>query len=219
MIPRPEDWTLPSRGVIVIKLGGSMLLWPGLPDRLRRFLDWARSEGAMTILMTGGGEPANFIRSMDETHHLHRRISHDMAVRAMDLTSHCLAALMEPDLKVVDHFSEFADIWNRGMTPVLAPFRFLTEVDMQQNNALPPSWRVTSDSIAARIAEFVKAHDLILLKSRDVPPGTSIKEAVHLGLVDPMLPEIAARVPRVISLNFRDSTALARELLHQKKTH
>jgi aspartokinase-like uncharacterized kinase len=112
-----------------------------------------------------------------------------MAVRAMDLTSHCLAALMEPDLKVVDHFSEFADVWNRGMTPVLAPFRFLTEVDMQQTNALLPSWRVTSDSIAARIAEFVKAHDLILLKSRDVPPGTSIREAVHLGLIDPMMPE------------------------------
>jgi aspartokinase-like uncharacterized kinase len=170
----------------------------------------------MTILMTGGGEPANFIRSMDESHQMPRRISHDMAVRAMDLTSHCLAALMEPDLKVVDHFSEFADVWNRGMTPVLAPFRFLAEVDMQQANALPPSWRVTSDSIAARIAEFVKAHDLILLKSRDVPPGTSIREAVHLGLIDPMMPEIAAKVPRVISVNFRNPTAIARELLHQR---
>ncbi len=212
MIPRPEDWQIPSRGPVVVKLGGSLLLWKALPARLSGFLDWCREEGAMVILLTGGGEPANFVRGLDHAHDMDDRISHDLAIRSMDLTCHCLASLLPRQLKVVDHFAGFAAVWNETKTPVFAPHRFLTEIDALAPNALPPSWRVTSDSIAARLAETIGAHDLVLLKSRDIAPGTSIRQAVRHGLVDPMLPEVAARVPRVMSLNFRDPTAIAREL-------
>lgn len=213
MIPRPEDWQIPSRGPVVVKLGGSLLLWKSLPQRLSRFLEWCRAEGAMVILVTGGGMPANFVRDLDHTHGMDDTISHDLAVRSMDLTSHCLASLLPRQMSVVDHFSEFGAVWNAGKTPVIAPHRFLTEVDALSPQALPASWRVTSDSIAARLAECVGAHDLILLKSKDVPPGTTIRQAVRHGLVDPMLPQVAARVQRVMSLNFRDPSAVARELI------
>lgn len=212
MIPRPQDWTLPSRGPVVVKLGGSLLLWKRLPERLQQFLNWASGEGAMLILVAGGGDLANFVRAMDHCHDMDDRISHDLAVRSMDLTGHSLASLLPDQLTVVDHFAEFGRVWNAGKTPVMAPHRFLVELDAKQPNALPASWRVTSDSIAARLAETVGAHDLLLLKSRDVPPGTSIRQAVRHGLVDPMLPETAARIPRVLSVNFRDPAAVAREL-------
>ena len=210
-----EDWIVPELGsILVVKLGGSLLLWEGMPDRLRRFLEWAGDQGAKVIVITGGSDPANFIRELDKCHQMPNRSSHDMAVRAMDLTSHCLAALMGPDLEVVDHFSAMKSVWETGCTPVLAPFRFLTEVDALQANALPANWRVTSDSIAARVAEVVKATDLVLLKSRDVPPGTSIREAVRLGLVDPMMPEMATKIPRLITVNFRKQSSMAQELIN-----
>lgn len=214
MIPRPQDWALPSRGPVVVKIGGSLLLWKRLPERLAGFLNWARDEGAMLIVVAGGGEMANFVRALDRCHGMDDNVSHELAVRSMDLTGHCLASLMPGQLGVVDHFAQFSTVWNAGMTPVMAPYRFLTELDRTHDQALPASWRVTSDSIAARLAEFVGAHDLVLLKSRDVPPGTSIRQAVRHGLVDPMLPDVAARIPRVLSLNFRDPSAVARELAH-----
>lgn len=213
MIPRAEDWQLPSRGPVVVKLGGSLLLWRNLPGRLAEFLNWCRNEGAMVVVVTGGGHLANFVRDMDHCHQMDDRISHDLAIRAMDLTSHCLANLLPNDLEIADHFSEFSDIWSRSRTPVLAPFRFMTEIDSRHPDALPPSWRVTSDSIAARVAETMGSHDLILLKSKDVPPGTSIRQAVHHGLVDPMLPEVASNIPRVLSLDFRNPSSIARELI------
>lgn len=213
MIPRPEDWRLPSRGPVVVKLGGSLLMWRDLPSRLTKFLEWCKAEGALAILVTGGGDLANFVRDMDHCHGMDHRLSHDLAIRAMDLTSHCLAGLLPQHLQVVDHFAAFPDAWNAGRTPVMAPFRFLAEYDSTHENALPASWRVTSDSIAARIAETVGAHDLVLLKSRDVLPGTSIRQAVHHGLVDPMLPEIASKITRVLTLNFRDPNGIARELV------
>jgi len=219
MITRPEDWRLPSRGPVVVKLGGSLLLWKDLPARLGKFLDWCKAEGAMTILVAGGGELADFVRAMDHCHHMDDTISHDLAVRAMDLTCHCLASLLPGQLQAVDHFAALPATWNRGLVPVLAPFRFLTELDRQHPHPLPPSWRVTSDSIAARIAETIGSHDLVLLKSRDIPPGTSIRQAVHHGLVDPMLPEAAAKIPRVLTLNFRDPAGIARELLKHHVSH
>jgi len=212
MIPRPEDWQIPSRGPVVVRLGGRLLMWKSLPSRLTRFLEWCREEGAMVFLLTGGGDPANFVRGLDHAHGMDDRISHDLAILAMNFTSHCLASLLPGQLKVVDHFAEFPEVWNENRTPVFAPHRFLTEVDALSPKALPPSWRVTSDSIAARLAETVGAHDMVLLKSRDIPAGSSIRQAVRQGLVDPMLPEVAARVPRVMTLNFRDPAAIAREL-------
>ncbi|MFM1802614.1 MAG: hypothetical protein RJA81_1966 [Planctomycetota bacterium] len=208
-----EDWKLTTHGPIVIKLGGSLLLWRHLPNRLQKFLAWCRSEGALVVLVTGGGELANYVRDLDICHKMDDSLSHNLAIRAMDLTTHCLSNLLPDDLQVTDHFSDFFDIWNRHKIPVLAPFRFMTEMDSQHPQPLPPSWKITSDSIAARIAETMGSHDLILLKSRDVPPGTTIREAVHFGLVDPMLPEIAKKVPRVLSLDFRNPQAIMRELI------
>ena len=213
MISRPQDWNLPTSRPVIVKLGGSLLLWKSLPARLLDFLNWCQNEGATVVLVTGGGHLANFVREMDICHKMDDRISHDLAIRAMDLTSHCLANLLPNELEVADHFSAFPNIWSRNRTPVLAPFRFIAELDRQHPQSLPPSWHITSDSIAARVAEMMGSHDLILLKSRGVPPGTSIRQAVHLGLVDPMLPEISKNVPRVLLLDFRDPSAMACELL------
>ena len=57
------------------------------------------------------------------------------------------------------------------------------------NQVLEHSWRVTSDSIAARVALELNA-DLTLLKSVELPSGKTWHEAARAGLVDDVFPAL-----------------------------
>src|SRR5262249_4553585 len=72
------------------------------------------------------------------------------------------------------------------------------------DDGLPPSWTVTSDSIAARVAETAGASRLVLLKSVDVPGGMPWPEAIANGWVDDYFPTAVARLRCPVGVvNFR----------------
>ena len=80
--------------------------------------------------------------------------------------------------------------------------------DEARPGALPHTWAVTTDSIAARAAEVFGATRLVLLKSVDVPPGISHEEAALSGFVDAHFPLVAARLNCPIEFrNFRHELA------------
>ena len=82
-------------------------------------------------------------------------------------------------------------------------FTFALE-DEARPGALPHTWSVTTDSIAARVAVVHNAEKLILLKSVDVPPGTPWAEAAECGWVDPHFPTLVARHRlNAVAVNFR----------------
>ena len=86
---------------------------------------------------------------------------------------------------------------------VLNPFTFAQEDDSRPG-ALPHTWEVTTDSLAARAAVVFRAERLILLKSVDIPPGTPWEIAAANGWVDAHFPQIAATLACPISvINFR----------------
>jgi hypothetical protein len=93
-----------------------------------------------------------------------------MAVLAMDQFAHLIvdrraqAALVTGPVEIERALAE-------DRLPVLAPYRWLRERD-----PLPHAWDVTSDSIAAWVADALGAHRLVLVK----PP-----HAEGVGLVDP----------------------------------
>ena len=65
---------------------------------------------------------------------------------------------------------------------------------------LPASWDVTSDSIAARVAQVLKASELVLLKSVDAP-SRDADELAKLAIVDKFFPEIAGSIAwRIVNL-------------------
>jgi hypothetical protein len=123
----------------------------------------------------------------------------------MDLTAIFLAALL-PGSVVVDRIESLDDAWSTGSIPVLAPRRSISDFARTGRPVLPASWNVTSDTIAARIAEDLGADCLILLKSAPLPATASRGEAARLGLVDPMLPAAARCVARVEYLNLREQS-------------
>ena len=58
------------------------------------------------------------------------------------------------------------------------------EEQQQVAGRLPIGWEVTSDSIAARIAELTGSVELVLLKSTLPPAGASVSQLVANGYVD-----------------------------------
>jgi aspartokinase-like uncharacterized kinase len=187
---------------VVIKVGGSLLGWPGFPGRLEGFLGAVASR--RVALVVGGGAAADLVRQLDATHSLGEARSHALALRALDLTAH-LAASLVPGLQVVERPAELGAVWRDGRTPVLAPRWFLENVDRYAEDPLPETWECTTDSIAARVARAIGASELVLLKSTSPGRVTSRTEAARLGLVDPRFPEASAWLDEVSVVNLRES--------------
>jgi 5-(aminomethyl)-3-furanmethanol phosphate kinase len=203
----------------VIKVGGSLLDWPGLPGRLTEFLDGRRTSkpAERLALIAGGGPAADLIRTLDRIHGLGDQTAHVLALHALDLTAIVLAAIV-PGSQAVDRIEALTGAWDAGVVPILAPRPFLSVIDQPGSGSgldpLPASWDVTSDSIAARIAVYLEADALIMLKSASLPPGASrdIDTAARLGFVDPTFPAAARAMPRVAYLNLREPAAELEDL-------
>ena len=177
-----------SKPLVVVKVGGSLLGWPPLPGRLSAYL--GGRAGDRLVLVVGGGGAADWVRGLDRDHGLGEGRSHELALRALDLTAHALAAVV-PGLDVVERVGDFAACWASGRVPVLAPRGFLDEDERTAADPLPRSWDVTTDAISARLAVRLGAGELALLKSAPLPPGADRAEAARLGLVDPAFPGVA----------------------------
>jgi 5-(aminomethyl)-3-furanmethanol phosphate kinase len=200
-------------GQMVVKVGGSLFDLPDLGPRLRTWLNESVVHGDETpgprriILVAGGGELAETIRRWDRRHPLGAERAHWLAVRAMSLNSHVLAELL-PDAEVVQTLPACEDCWNRRRLPVFDPLALLRGEDARPDR-LPYSWIVTSDSIAARLAQRAGAEALFLLKSCSVAAGTSLEELADEGIVDEFLPrlaelaQVAGPFPVVSVVNFR----------------
>ncbi len=189
----------------VIKVGGSLFDWPEFPRRLSGFVDARKAldRDERLVLIAGGGPAADVVRALDRIHGLGDQAAHRLALRAMDLTAYFLSAIV-PGAVLVEHGDDFHRAWTAGLIPVLAPRCIIAEIERTEEHALPASWDVTSDSIAAQIASHLAADRLILLKSAPLPDNTDRHQAVRLGLVDAMLPLVARSLRRVEYMNLRD---------------
>jgi aspartokinase-like uncharacterized kinase len=183
----------------VIKAGGSLFDWPDLIPTLDRFLALFR----LPVVVSGGGPAADLVRNVDKTHGLGAESAHWLAIRAMELNGRWLGGLLngfKSQLRKEDpgHDELPYDLagcrreWGAGRVPVIDAWTFC-RADDRRVGALSHDWSVTSDSIAARVAEYFEAEDLWLLKSADGARGTTLREAALRGLIDSTVPVIAER--------------------------
>jgi aspartokinase-like uncharacterized kinase len=189
----------------VVKVGGSLYEWPHLRKRLRSWLVAEWSSGFGVILVPGGGRTADAVRELDRRHGLGEENSHWLALRALSLNAHFLAALL-PFARVIEDVKDAEETWFAGQTPILDVHAF-ARADEGRAGCLPSSWTVTSDSLAARAAVIHEADYLVLLKSVTIPQGMDWEEAAKRGFVDTWFAWTLQRASdrlRVQSLNFRD---------------
>jgi len=173
----------------VVKVGGSLFDLPDLGKQLRRWLDqW---EKPRMLLMPGGGLAADAVRAFDRAQQLGEEAAHWLALDAMRLNVSLLLAVLPNSERVTD-LDGCRHQWDRGRTPILDVLPFTT-LDESNSARLPHSWQVTSDSLAARVAEVWGAARLILLKSTALPAGLDWGEAGRRGLVDACFGEVVHR--------------------------
>lgn len=191
----------------MVKVGGSLLSHPDLGRRLQTWL----GHQPHSLLLVGGGPTTDLIRQAQANHGFSEQAAHDLAIRALGFNAHWLATML-PEAMVVQSFAEFTDIWQRGVTPILDPSRSLiaqrpdspgpggrhNEMESPALSALLPiGWHVTSDSIAAFLAEQWGADRLILLKSCPPPHATDRTAWAAASYVDPYFPIAAAALTDV----------------------
>jgi aspartokinase-like uncharacterized kinase len=115
------------------------------------------------LVVPGGGPFADAVREADRRLLLSQDASHWMAVLAMDQYAQLVASRL-PNSRLVFGLRDIAEAIEAGHVPVLAPSEWMREED-----PLPHSWDVTSDSISAWVAGRLGAERLVLVK----PPGAS----------------------------------------------
>jgi len=194
---RVEERTVSVR---VVKLGGSLLEWPQLAERLRAWL--AIQPPAANILIVGGGTLVDALRKLDAAERLPSDTSHWLAIRAMGVTAAMVASLLQ-EARLVGAIEQL-EFTECCPLQILDVGHFLRN-DEHSADALPASWDVTSDSISARVASVLQANELILLKS-SLPAGSShLQTLADNGYVDAYFPRVAGSLQvRCVNLRSED---------------
>ena len=171
----------------VVKVGGGLAREAG-EDALRALCAAIGEAGRRhrLLVVPGGGSFADAVRDCDRRYGLSDAAAHRMAILAMEQFAWLLSELIPGAVRTASF---------EGPLPVWLPAS--ARVDEQ----LPPSWDVTSDSIAAWAAREAGAGRLVLVKAVDGlygewPPAGAplarvrVEELAGLGGVDAYLAEV-----------------------------
>lgn len=150
--------------LFVIKIGGGLAAVPGALERVCGAVSAAGCHHRI-LVVPGGGPFADAVREFDGTFGLLPDTAHWMAILAMDQYAHVLVQRI-PGARLIEEPGAVFETTRPGRVAVLAPSRWMRAAD-----ALPHTWEVTSDSIAAFVAGALDAARLILIKPSSSPPA------------------------------------------------
>ena len=140
---------------VILKVGGSLL---ASGQELVRFLSaYALKNERSLAIVPGGGPFAETVRELSDNQSISDEAAHWMAILAMHQYGLFLAD-SEPGIPLVESVEA---IPNAGHLCIVLPYKILKDDD-----SLPHSWDVTSDTIAAFIAH--KLGETTFIKLTDV---------------------------------------------------
>ena len=147
------------RADAVIKIGGSLGRGTGL-HALCREIERLGARYRL-LIVPGGGEFADRVRATCERYALNDSTAHKMALLAMDQYGYMLNQLIVGSSASPD-FQSAGRALEKGQTALL-----LSASLIMQTDTLLHSWQVTSDTIAAWVAQKIDCPRLVLLKDVD----------------------------------------------------
>jgi aspartokinase-like uncharacterized kinase len=171
----------------IVKLGGSHANGPHVKDWLAAIA----AEAGAIVIVPGGGPFADAVRSAQARIGYDDSAAHAMALMAMAQFGRALQSL-NPTLTMTASRSAILRALKDGKVPIWSP------EPMARAAALPETWALTSDSLAAWLAGALRAEHLVLVKhGRFKAAAVDVRGLVARGVVDPLFPryfrESAAR--------------------------
>jgi 5-(aminomethyl)-3-furanmethanol phosphate kinase len=178
-------------GPTVIKLGGSFAFSPELRDWIKAIVVHA----GRIVIVPGGGPFADTVRTAQTQMRFDDRTAHRMALLAMEQYG-CAIAGMSKRLWLADSLEAIHQGLAGGKVPVWLPTHMVLA-----DAAIPQSWDVTSDSLAAWLAGRTGAERLILVKHLESMESTMLaSNLVACNMLDRAFPRFltASHVPGFI---------------------
>lgn len=165
---------------LVVKLGGST----AGRQEMEQWIAVLASATMPLVIVPGGGPFADQVRVSQKQMKFSDAAAHDMAILAMEQFGIVIVE-RHPRFQAARSLHDIETVIAEGGVPVWFPSQ------MTLHAALPPSWDITSDSLAAWLCGQLGSRDLLLCKQVD--PGEVVEDIqalVDKGVVDAMLPEL-----------------------------
>ena len=150
----------------IVKLGGSLMGSPELSLWLNSLETASKQENI--VIVPGGGKFADSIRNKQKQYHFSDVAAHKMAMLAMCQYAFFLKD-MNDKLFFVESENEISANLGKKLPLLWMPYSLIKG----ENTELEASWNVTSDSIAAWLAQKLEADKLILVKSKELSSDKS----------------------------------------------
>ncbi len=144
----------------VVKIGGSLALYPNKLRLLCKKLSQIAKLHRI-LIVPGGGEFSDVVRTIDDRFSLSSNITHRMAILGMDQYG-LMVSDLTPNSVVIRDLDEAKRWFDLGKVPILLPSKMMFE-----DSTLENSWDVTSDSISFFVAQKLQAKRAILVTDVD----------------------------------------------------
>lgn len=178
----------------VIKLGGSLLETAALPACLAAIANRA----GPIVIVPGGGPFAEQVRIAQGQWLFDDVAAHRMAVLAMQQMALLMHSLM-PEFAIV------ADAASLGGASHVQPVLIWSpQIEQLDDANIAAGWDITSDSLAAWLAGFIQADELVIVKSAHVPEQASWLDLQQRGILDAAFQRFAAQANYKITVMNKD---------------
>ena len=161
--------------MIVIKLGGSLAESHTLLHCLNRVEQ--SYQGRAVVIVPGGGAFAEQVRIAQQHWQFDDYHAHAMALLAMQQMAWLIKGLKNDFVMV----QSVTAIKQQREQKIMVWSPELTELNQA---GIPASWELTSDSLAAWLANTLLADELILVKSAVIDKGLSLAQLTEQGVID-----------------------------------
>lgn len=154
----------------VVKLGGSLLESGKLFDCLKHIA----AQNKQTVVVCGGGLFANTVRIAQKKWNFEDVTAHEMAILAMQQTA-LMCQNLQPEFEL---FSKTQDFKNQRLSI------WLPDLVELNNTEIEPSWNVTSDTLAAWLANELDVTELVVVKACDIDSTLPLSELTSREIID-----------------------------------
>jgi aspartokinase-like uncharacterized kinase len=159
----------------VIKLGGSLTKSQALPEALNRI---ATRQGKM-VIVPGGGAFADQVRFAQQQWQFNEVIAHEMAILAMQQMALLFKGL-QPTFQLAGTLVEIKQFLSGQKS---APIIWSPSIYELNQAGVAANWEITSDSLAAWLAQQLDATELILVKAAKVT-SNNLAQLSEQGIID-----------------------------------